>query len=108
MDDDEGSRGGGEPARAVREARRQRRDRVPGSWPDAPVLADVRAGRLAGTSRGMNKSPRWPWVLTVLIVAGAAIIFWFPPDGPRATRAANVGDFLSGVAGALAFVWLIA
>lgn len=48
---------------------------------------------------------RWPWVLSALVAAGSIYIFINPPD---ASKAADVGDFLSGVAGTLAFIWLIA
>lgn len=54
----------------------------------------------------MNRSIWWPLPLSVTILVLAVIVWFHPPAG--ASRVADLGDFLSGVAGALAFVWLIA
>lgn len=47
----------------------------------------------------------WPWILTGLVAAGAMIAVAFA-DGLMALS--QIGDFLSGFAAALAFIWLIA
>ena len=47
----------------------------------------------------------WAWVLSVVVVILALGIFFFSPN---VVTAGNIGDFLSGFASALAFIWLIA
>jgi hypothetical protein len=47
----------------------------------------------------------WPWALTAVVIVGAGLTFFLVPD--MQTRS-QLGDFLSGVAGTIAFIWLIA
>lgn len=47
----------------------------------------------------------WPWLLTAVILIGGIAIFWLAPD---MTTRSQIGDYLAGIAGAIAFVWLIA
>jgi hypothetical protein len=47
----------------------------------------------------------WPWILTFAAIIAAAFIFCLTPD--MITRS-QLGDYLSGFASAIAFIWLIA
>jgi hypothetical protein len=47
----------------------------------------------------------WVWGLTVLTIGGAGLIFFLTPDMQAISQ---LGDFLSGVASAIAFIWLVA
>ena len=48
---------------------------------------------------------RWPWYLSFLVLLSAGWIFM---NSAGVKDAALYGDFFSGIAGALAFIWLIA
>lgn len=54
-----------------------------------------------------NAGPRvwWPWALTAAVLLSAVVVYALSPD--MNTRS-QLGDYLSGFAGAIAFIWLVA
>lgn len=54
----------------------------------------------------MNHLQRWwPWALTIAALLGSIAVYVLSPD---MTTRGQVGDYLSGFASAIAFIWLIA
>lgn len=54
---------------------------------------------------GANISRAWPWGLTALVVLGAVAV---SIGAPKVETLSHLGDFLSGFASTLAFIWLVA
>jgi hypothetical protein len=48
---------------------------------------------------------KWPWVLTLVAAVAATAVFILSPD--MATRS-QLGDYVSGFASVIAFIWLVA
>ncbi len=48
---------------------------------------------------------RWPWILTGVALVAALAVFLIAPD---MTTRSQLGDYLSGFASTIAFIWLIA
>jgi hypothetical protein len=56
-------------------------------------------------NKGVIVKRCWPWVLTAVALLAGITVFFKTPD--MNTRS-QIGDYLSGFAGAIAFIWLIA